>query len=531
MLFTWLTDGGIGVAKLALLKMLKVARMLRFGRLITRVTAHRKVHTGYVEACKFFIYVLYVAHILACLFFLWSELFDCQSSTCTGTADIPVCEYTSGTTGCPAGCTDDGATCSGTAVAPSCTGVGLKPGECPAGCTYTPFMLNEWDLDVNSPLMEIRSGEIVELDSETLTERNDCVPTSWRHAYSMAGVSVNEMLPWSQWTQAFYWAITTMTTIGYGDRGPQNESEMVFTIVAELVGLAFFALLIQTINTLKEVIGLKEQEQRDTKNKLVDQMKRNDLSDDLIAKVVKFLNFKNTSKAGRAFLKEDPDFNELSHALQRQVSRETNLPYVKNVKILGHSMDDQLEMDNVKDIFEEANEGDDPNPALDRGEINNLVLKLGVSSDYFTKERLDEAMNSMDSSGDGEVELDEFQNWWYTQLFKRPRMKPCPKGLLDEIAECLECVPASPGDIIVPKLKYGESFFVLQAGKVVKRASDPKDRYHITETEVKHDDNDPFFGLQAVLPDLEFERIRPRLATMEIVVAENSYVECLSIKR
>ena len=52
-----------------------------------------------------------------------------------------------------------------------------------------------------------------------------------------------------------------------------------------------------------------------------------------------------------------------------------------------------------------------------------------------------------------------------------------------------------------------------------------------TETEVKHDDNDPFFGLQAVLPDLEFERIRPRLATMEIVVAENSYVECLSIKR
>jgi hypothetical protein len=48
---------------------------------------------------------------------------------------------------------------------------------------------------------------------------------------------------------------------------------------------------------------------------------------------------------------------------------------------------------------------------------------------------------------------------------------------------------------------------------------------------VKHDDNDPFFGLQAVLPDLEFERIRPRLATMEIVVAENSYVECLSIKR
>ena len=147
----------------------------------------------------------------------------------------------------------------------------------------------------------------------------------------MAGLSINQMEPYSQWIQSFYWAITTMTTIGYGDRGPQNEHEIVFTIVAELIGLAFFALLIQTINTLNEVLGLKEQQQKATKNKLVEQMKSNDLDDDLIAKVVKFLNFKSTSKSGQAFLKDDEDFLELSEALQKQVIQQVNHPLMKEV--------------------------------------------------------------------------------------------------------------------------------------------------------------------------------------------------------
>jgi hypothetical protein len=107
-----------------------------------------------------------------------------------------------------------------------------------------------------------------------------------------------------------------------------------------------------------------------------------------------------------------------------------------------------------------------------------------------------------------------------------------------EIAEHLECIPASPGDIIVPLRHYGDSFFVLQAGAVIKRAVTGSDRGGQGETDkqnkgvkVAHDDNDPFFGLQAVLPDNDFEMIRPMLTMMEIVVAEESYVECLAITR
>ena len=127
MLVNAISGGTTDVASLALLKLLKVARMLRFGRLIARLRSHWKVHTGYVEATKFFIYVIYVAHILSCLFFLWSELFDCHVSTCTGTAD-------------------DGTVC---------TATNLLRDACPAGCDYDSYEYppggNEWDMDVRQP--------------------------------------------------------------------------------------------------------------------------------------------------------------------------------------------------------------------------------------------------------------------------------------------------------------------------------------------------------------------------------------------
>ena len=46
-----------------------------------------------------------------------------------------------------------------------------------------------------------------------------------------------------------------MTTIGYGDRGPKTQSEIVFVMVAEFVGLAFFAILLTQINTVNAVMN------------------------------------------------------------------------------------------------------------------------------------------------------------------------------------------------------------------------------------------------------------------------------------
>jgi len=55
---------------LALLRLWKMARLLRVSRLIARLTMGFNTHSTFIEAGKFFLYVMVVAHLLACLFFL-----------------------------------------------------------------------------------------------------------------------------------------------------------------------------------------------------------------------------------------------------------------------------------------------------------------------------------------------------------------------------------------------------------------------------------------------------------------------------
>ena len=43
--------------------------------------ALHQVHTGFIDAFKFFMYVSIVAHLLACFFFLWPTLSTCEVST------------------------------------------------------------------------------------------------------------------------------------------------------------------------------------------------------------------------------------------------------------------------------------------------------------------------------------------------------------------------------------------------------------------------------------------------------------------
>ena len=401
--------------------------------------------------------MIYVAHILACLFFLWSELFDCVLTSCTN-ADGERCAPFDGTS---ANCTAQ-------------------------GCLFRTEMDNAWHMDSNvdddgqlyTKNMPCDDDEedctgIITLPPLDLTDM-DCVSTSWRHGYSMAGISVNAMRPASQWLQSMYWAITTMSTIGYGDRGPANESEIMFTIAAELVGLAFFALLLDNIVSLNNVLGHKEQSVKDLKNNLVEKMQVNNLSDELILKVVKFLNFKDSSKSGHAFDENDDDFNQLSYALRKELLREVHLPLIRDVSIFGHSPKEAEEMGEVEKIFNKANDGlDGDDVGLDRNEISELVRSLGVTLD---KVKLDAAMKSMDASGDGEVELAEFQNWWYTQQSGRPRMMPCPDDLLNYMAEHFRAVPSSPGDVIVERKRYGEAFFVLQSGTVTKHSHSGRGR-------------------------------------------------------
>ena len=56
---------------------------------------------------------------------------------------------------------------------------------------------------------------------------------------------------WSRpYLDCYYYAVTTLTTVGYGDRGPTTDLEKVTAILTELAGGIIFGILAGTLSTM-----------------------------------------------------------------------------------------------------------------------------------------------------------------------------------------------------------------------------------------------------------------------------------------
>lgn len=74
-------------------------------------------------------------------------------------------------------------------------------------------------------------------------------------AYWIKANGFDEKSDFSIYVFAFYWIITTLTTVGYGDYTGTEMEEIIFTMILEFIGLTFFSLLTGTITI---IAGKKE---------------------------------------------------------------------------------------------------------------------------------------------------------------------------------------------------------------------------------------------------------------------------------
>ena len=51
-------------------------------------------------------------------------------------------------------------------------------------------------------------------------------------------------------SDAYYYAITTLTTVGYGDRTPHTDLEKIISIISELAGGITFGILAGTLSAM-----------------------------------------------------------------------------------------------------------------------------------------------------------------------------------------------------------------------------------------------------------------------------------------
>mmetsp|Transcript_23246 Transcript_23246/g.45843 ORF Transcript_23246/g.45843 Transcript_23246/m.45843 type:complete len:841 (+) Transcript_23246:50-2572(+) len=437
-----------------LFRLFKILRLLRVGRLVDRLTAAWTSHTGFVSAGKFFLYVFYVAHMLACTFYM----------------------------------------------IPDVLALGL-------------------DVD------------------------------SWRR--HGGDFDITQAPHWQKYLQSLYFAFTTMTTIGYGDRLPKNVYEITFVCFAEVFGLMFFALLLTEINNVNDVLGKGTIESNAIKNEVVGFIKSRGMPPGLILTVNKFLRFRTTSRAAAHDKSFDPIFNNLTPSLRREIHIAVLKPSIMKVPMFGWEPTDMQERARTRKLFDKIDV--DKSDEIDVGEMSTLMAHLDagnlltkepclkqclsclkkkkghgdgeehkeeevteeeeeeieVTDDH--KERAAKAMAEIDKDGGGEVSYIEFSDWWYLKKDKKPRLPQAPKSFIDTFCSSVHVTPYSPGDIIVEAGSYGAEFHVLLQGSIVvvqevreeaeklKDGSEEEDKDEAV-TQLYYTDRDPVFGVVGVLP-------------------------------
>eukprot|EP01043_Picozoa_sp_COSAG02_P030919 COSAG02_NODE_1997_length_10152_cov_3.110315_5_plen_943_part_00 len=420
------------MGSLGVLKLIKVVRLGKAPRLILTLTKTWTVHTGVIGAFKFFVLVLIVAHILGCFFFMIPALaLDC----------VPA-EYN---------LPDSGESVYGGVIGDLIES--HENAECEGQCG------------------------ICDPDGAEPPDTIGIIPGGWRHSYG-----VEQMQHYEQYIDSLYWSLTTMTTIGYGDRGPQLQTEIVYTMCAEIIGLSFFAMLLNQIAVLQEVLGRQQGIANEEKNEVVQFLKHNHLDSALIQEVVQFLNFKTKGHSGHALKESDyrrmEHFRDLSEPLRQKIKEEIFIRPLREVRIFGHSKKDKEDKEDLRRLFDKID--DDKGGSLDQEEIIMLLNSLGidgVTTEEVTAMMVEMKMHDSDSTTcqseeSNDVTFEQFQSWWYYKKHGRPKMPKCPIVFLEQLASVMS-------DSLKP---YGRNEQVVGAYAQVPKS------------ELEHDNSHQWYG-------------------------------------
>lgn len=91
------------------------------------------------------------------------------------------------------------------------------------------------------------------------------------------------------------WAITVLTTVGFGDIGPSTSGEMVFSCFAEMAGCFTFAILMGSVSALLTGQRLLSLQVNEKMTELTEYLRQNDIEPELRTRIRLFMQVRESS--------------------------------------------------------------------------------------------------------------------------------------------------------------------------------------------------------------------------------------------
>jgi len=139
--------------------------------------------------------------------------------------------------------------------------------------------------------------------------------------------------------RAFYWTITTLTTIGYGDITPQGAFQTVFVIFIELLGAGMYGMIIGNIANLIANIDVAKSQYKDKLDKINAFLNYRNIPHPLQRKINDYYSYLWESRRG---YDESAVLQDLPIALKTTVALQINRGIIEKVPLFQTASEDLI---------------------------------------------------------------------------------------------------------------------------------------------------------------------------------------------
>lgn len=200
-------------------------------------------------------------------------------------------------------------------------------------------VFNKWEININIDPTLIRMCKLL-ISIALITHWVACgwffigslesnFQESWLIKESLESASIR-----AQYITCLYWAITTLTTVGYGDIAPSTEIERIFTLMVMFLGISMYAYTIGNVSSLISNLDAAKARYRQKLDQMKIYMRENKIPHKLQQKIGEYYQY---IWIENRYLRDYDILEELPYPLKTKLALQLHKEVIEKVPIFKGS--------------------------------------------------------------------------------------------------------------------------------------------------------------------------------------------------